>query len=143
MTDSAPLYTTEELTERLYKKLKAEGHHNTKIRLNIIEPAISFKNGKTFISNMADVCESIGRSIDEVITFINNDMSLKAYSIKEGGVVMITGKYDPSALSGSLERYIQNYVICQHCRSTDTYQDTVQRRRVIACRNCGDYTSMR
>lgn len=137
---SSEEYTYEFLLDRVFSKLFSNNpeliQKRDKIRLKPLEVA---KEGtrKTVFNNFSSLCKELNRDNDHVMLFITSELSADA-SIDGTGRLIIRGKYSPSNIEKIVRNYISQYVLCQGCKSMDTFidKDKTTRLTFLRCNIC-------
>lgn len=133
-------YTYEFLLKRVFNKLYSNNPELTqkkdRIRFKPLEVA---KEGtrKTVFTNFSSLCKELNRDNDHVMLFITSELSTDA-SIDGTGRLIIRGKYSPSNIEKIMRNYITQYVLCQGCKSMDTFidKDKTTRLTFFRCNVC-------
>lgn len=133
-------YTYEFLLERVFNKLYSYNPELTqkkdRIRLKPLEVA---KEGtrKTVFSNFSTLCKELNRDKDHLMLFITSELCADA-SIDGNERLIIRGKYSPSHIQKIVRNYITDYVLCQGCKSMDTFidKDKATRLTFLRCNVC-------
>lgn len=92
---------------------------------------------KTVVTNFGALCNDINRSKNHVLSFflceLCNDGSIDAQDR-----MILKGRYTPGAISSIARKYIEQYVMCNGCKSFDTVIDRDKATRLffLRCSNC-------
>lgn len=133
-------YTYDFLLNRVFSKLYNNNpelaQKRDKVRLKPVEVA---KEGtkKTVFSNFAGLCKELNRDKEHLMSFILSELCANG-SIDGTERLIIRGKYPPSAIEKIVRNYINQYVLCQGCKSIDTFIDKDKTTRVtfLRCNIC-------
>jgi translation initiation factor 2 subunit 2 len=92
---------------------------------------------KTVVTNFGTLCNDINRDRNHVMSFflceLNSDCSIDA-----NDRLILKGRYSPGAVSSIARKYIEQYVMCNGCKSFDTIIDRDKATRLffLRCSNC-------
>lgn len=92
---------------------------------------------KTVVTNFGTLCNDINRDKNHVMSFfvceLNSDCSIDA-----NDRLILKGRYSPGAISSIARKYIEQYVMCNGCKSFDTIIDRDKATRLffLRCSNC-------
>ena len=130
MTD----YTTDQLIDRLYKTLE---HNNVpkSNKLVMDSPDVALVNGQTCFKNFTSICENLKRGTNDVKKFFEEEMSTKS-SIDGTGRLLIDGKFRTNNIEKVLLKYMQKYVFCDICKSSNTTLVKEDRIQYMDCMSC-------
>merc|ERR1712080_302700 len=121
------------LLEKAMVQLHREhGNIEKKITLNVKrEP-----NSKTSI-NFSDLAESVNRDPQHLMKFLFHELSTTG-SLNKDGKLFLKGVFLQSQIQELFRVYLDNFVICKTCGSTDkTYIKKEHRLFFLKCDNCG------
>jgi len=133
-------YTYGFLLERLYVNLFNNNPELTqkkdRVRLTSLEVC---KEGtrKTVFTNFSNLCKELNRDKDHLMQFFTSELCVNA-SIDGNDRLIIRGKYSPSQIQKIATNYITQYVLCQGCKSMDTFidKDKTTRLTFLRCNVC-------
>lgn len=92
---------------------------------------------KTVVTNFDVLCKDINRDKNHVLSFflceLCNDGSIDAQDR-----MILKGRYSPGAISSIARKYIEQYVMCNGCKSFNTIIDRDKATRLffLRCSNC-------
>jgi translation initiation factor 2 subunit 2 len=133
-------YTYEFLLDRLFSKLYSSNPELTqkkdKTHLKPVEVAREGTK-KTVFSNFAGFCKVLNREKEHLMSFILSELCADG-SIDGTERLIIRGKYPPSAIEKIVRNYITQYVLCNGCKSLDTFIDKEKATRLtyLRCNVC-------
>eukprot|EP00440_Ansanella_granifera_P001803 gb/GFBE01001945.1/.p1 GENE.gb/GFBE01001945.1/~~gb/GFBE01001945.1/.p1 ORF type:complete len:218 (+),score=69.27 gb/GFBE01001945.1/:1-654(+) len=149
--EKGPLYTYDELLERLYKIIEAKNPSlGTKERY-ILKPPQVVRVGSKKVAwvNFSEICAMMKRPVEHVLQFVLAEFGTEgsiagtATTRAEGqgadGQLILKGKYLPKHCESLLRKYIKEYVTCEMCKSANTElkKDSSTRLTAVECTNCG------
>jgi translation initiation factor 2 subunit 2 len=132
-------YHYEELLGRVFGILRennpelAGEKHKT-----ILKPPQVLREGtkKTVFVNFSELCKAMHRSPDHVITYLLAELGTSG-SLDGQSRLIVKGRFLPKVFEGILRRYINDYVICNMCKSADTLLHKENRLYILRCQACG------
>lgn len=105
----------------------------------VATPKIDTSTTNTYFKNIKKILKQINRPPDHFLSFINKNIGETNWmtSHKKDGLVII-GKIPKNKVISSVEKYINNYVICKFCssRATKLKKITELRCYQISCKKC-------
>ena len=123
-------YTTEQLLDRAYQNI-----HIDKKKVKLERPQYERKDGKGYIYNFGKLASSLNREVEELKEYFKDELNIDC-TIKPGDVL----KIDKVAIKGSVEniymKYIQQKVMCEACKSIQTYVVKEERINYRVCNSC-------
>nr|XP_043637595.1 eukaryotic translation initiation factor 2 subunit beta-like [Erigeron canadensis] len=137
-------YYYEELLTRVFHTLR---ENNPELagdrRRTVIRPPQVLREGtkKTVFVNFMDLCRTMHRQPDHVMTFLLAEMGTSG-SLDGQQRLVVKGRFAPKNFEGILRRYINEYVICNGCRSPDTILSKENRLFFLRCEQCGSGRSV-
>nr|ABK22171.1 unknown [Picea sitchensis] len=132
-------YKYEELLDRVFNILR---EHNPELagekRRTVMRPPQVLREGtkKTVFVNFMDLCKTMHRQPEHVMTFLLAEMGTSG-SLDGQQRLVIKGRFAPKNFEGILRRYINEYVICNGCKSPDTILSKENRLFFLRCEQCG------
>lgn len=131
-------YHYEELLSRFFTILReknpALAGEKSKI---ILKPPKVMREGtkKTVFENLIEICESINRDPQHVVSYLLAELGTNG-SIDGQNRLVIKGRFLPKVFEGVLRHYINEYVLCTMCKSTDTTLLREGRLFILRCNSC-------
>ncbi|KAL4857497.1 Eukaryotic translation initiation factor 2 subunit beta [Chlorella vulgaris] len=133
-------YTYEELLDRVFNILKA---HNPELtgerRRTTLKPPQVAREGtkKTVFTNFMELCKSMNRNHEHVLQFLLSELGTSG-SLDGTQRLIVKGRFLPKAFETVLRRYINDYVLCNSCKSVDTLldRDSATRIMFLRCQQC-------
>ena len=134
-------YKYEELLDRIFGLLKQNNPELTgEKRRTVLKPPQVLREGtkKTVFVNFSDLCKAMHRTQEHVLNFLLAELGTSG-SLDGQQRLIVKGRFLPKAFEGVLRRYVNEYVLCQACKSPDTLLDKDERTRlyVLRCQQCG------
>lgn len=89
-------------------------------------PAIALKHEgkgkmkKTLLVNIKDVCESLGRPADYLMTYLGQKLSAMAKVEKELGLSYVTGHHEYAQVQELVLNFVRDAVMCRRCHKPET-----------------------
>ncbi|XP_044491242.1 eukaryotic translation initiation factor 2 subunit beta-like isoform X3 [Mangifera indica] len=137
-------YRYEELLSRMFNMLRennlelAGDKHRTVMR----PPQILLEGTKkTLFVNFMDLCKTMHRQAEDVMTFLLAEMGAIGYFDRQQQLV-VKGRFPPKIFEGILHRYINEYVICNDCKSPNTILTREDCVFFLGCEQCGSVQSV-
>jgi len=117
----------------IYNKLD-EKKDNYKIRLDQIEI-----KDKKFFPNAKQVFKSLSRPPDHIIDFMSTEMKCSVNwmnSNKNDGLIFSEKKFNKKIVTNIIIKYINKFVKCKYCNSTNTKFKLYNKKPGLLCRQC-------
>ncbi|KAD5507943.1 hypothetical protein R6Q59_026806 [Mikania micrantha] len=137
-------YTYDELLGRVFYILR---ENNPELagdrRRTVMRPPQVLREGtkKTVFVNFMDLCKSMHRQPDHVMTFLLAELGTSG-SLDGQQRLVVKGRFAPKNFEGILRRYVNEYVICNGCKSSDTILSKENRLFFLRCEKCGSGRSV-
>uniref|UniRef100_A0A7N0U4X0 Eukaryotic translation initiation factor 2 subunit beta n=1 Tax=Kalanchoe fedtschenkoi TaxID=63787 RepID=A0A7N0U4X0_KALFE len=137
-------YKYEELLSRVFNILR---ENNPELagdrRRTVMRPPQVLREGtkKTVFVNFMDLCKTMHRQPEHVMTFLLAEMGTSG-SLDGQQRLVVKGRFAPKNFEGILRRYINEYVICNGCKSPDTILSKENRLFFLRCEQCGSGRSV-
>ncbi|CAN1255399.1 Eukaryotic translation initiation factor 2 subunit beta [Linum perenne] len=128
-------YTYTELLDRVFNNLR---EYNPELsgdrRRTVMRPPQVLREGtkKTVFANFMDLCKSMHRQPDHVMAFLLAELGTSG-SLDGQQRLVVKGRFAPKNFEGILRRYINEYVICNGCKSPDTILSKENRIFFLRC----------
>ncbi|GKC92516.1 eukaryotic translation initiation factor 2 subunit beta-like protein [Tanacetum coccineum] len=128
-------YQYEELLGRVFHILR---EHNPELagdrRRTVMRPPQVLREGtkKTVFANFMELCKSMHRQPEHVMTFLMAELGTSG-SLDGQQRLVVKGRFAPKNFEGILRRYINEYVICNGCKSPDTILSKENRLFFLRC----------
>ncbi|PKA50550.1 Eukaryotic translation initiation factor 2 subunit beta [Apostasia shenzhenica] len=132
-------YKYEELLDRVFNTLR---ENNPDLagdrRRTVMRPPQVLREGtkKTVFVNFMDLCKTMHRQPEHVMTFLLAEMGTSG-SLDGQQRLVVKGRFAPKNFEGILRRYVNEYVICNGCKSPDTILSKENRLFFLCCEQCG------
>ncbi|KAK9682721.1 hypothetical protein RND81_10G091900 [Saponaria officinalis] len=137
-------YLYEELLGRVFNILR---ENNPELagdrRRTVMRPPQVMREGtkKTVFANFTDLCKMMHRQPDHVMAFLLAELGTSG-SLDGQQRLVIKGRFAPKNFEGILRRYVNEYVICNGCKSSDTILSKENRLLFLRCEQCGSGRSV-
>ncbi|KAK9167898.1 hypothetical protein Syun_000038 [Stephania yunnanensis] len=137
-------YEYEELLGRVFNILRQK---NPELagdrRRTVMRPPEVLREGtkKTVFVNFMDLCKTMHRQPEHVMTFLLAEMGTSG-SLDGQQRLVVKGRFAPKNFEGILRRYINEYVICNGCKSPNTILSKENRLFFLRCEQCGSGRSV-
>ncbi|XP_042506972.1 eukaryotic translation initiation factor 2 subunit beta-like [Macadamia integrifolia] len=137
-------YEYEELLGRVFNILR---ENNPELagdrRRTVMRPPQVLREGtkKTVFVNFMDLCKTMHRQPEHVMNFLLAEMGTSG-SLDGQQRLVVKGRFAPKNFEGILRRYINEYVICNGCKSPDTILSKENRLFFLRCEQCGSGRSV-
>ncbi|PWA55080.1 eukaryotic translation initiation factor 2 subunit beta [Artemisia annua] len=137
-------YLYEELLGRVFHILR---ENNPELagdrRRTVMRPPQVLREGtkKTVFVNFMDLCKSMHRQPEHVMTFLLAELGTSG-SLDGQQRLVVKGRFAPKNFEGILRRYVNEYVICNGCKSPDTILSKENRLFFLRCEKCGSGRSV-
>mmetsp|Transcript_25571 Transcript_25571/g.35295 ORF Transcript_25571/g.35295 Transcript_25571/m.35295 type:complete len:291 (+) Transcript_25571:73-945(+) len=132
-------YHYEELLGRVYGILRSNNPELAgEKQKTILKPPQVLREGtkKTVFVNFMELCKTMHRQPDHVMGYMNAELGTSG-SLDGQQRLIMKGRFTPKVFEGILRRYVNEYVICNMCKSTDTLLSREQRLFILRCQPCG------
>ncbi|XP_077214795.1 eukaryotic translation initiation factor 2 subunit beta-like isoform X2 [Tasmannia lanceolata] len=132
-------YEYEELLGRVFNILR---ENNPELagdrRRTVMRPPQVLREGtkKTVFVNFMDLCKTMHRQPEHVMNFLLAEMGTSG-SLDGQQRLVVKGRFAPKNFEGILRRYVNEYVICNGCKSPDTILSKENRLFFLRCEQCG------
>ncbi|EFJ17507.1 hypothetical protein SELMODRAFT_114331, partial [Selaginella moellendorffii] len=137
-------YFYEELLGRVFNIL----HENNpelagEKRRTIMRPPQVLREGtkKTVFVNFMDLCKIMHRQPEHVMAFLLAELGTSG-SLDGQQRLVVKGRFVPKNFEGILRRYVNEYVMCNGCKSPDTILSKENRLFFLRCEQCGSSRSV-
>lgn len=131
-------FNYEMLLTRIYNILKANNPAlSEKTKLVIKPPQIVKATGKrTFWVNFVEICNQMKRAPEHVLAFVTAELGAEG-SINEEKM-LLKDKFNTKQIESLLKKYINEYVICSLCKTSNTVliKDSNTRLYILKCESC-------
>ncbi|KAI3771269.1 hypothetical protein L6452_02429 [Arctium lappa] len=137
-------YKYEELLGRVFHILR---ENNPELagdrRRTVMRPPQVLREGtkKTVFVNFMDLCKSMHRQPEHAMTFLLAELGTSG-SLDGQQRLVVKGRFAPKNFEGILRRYVNEYVICNGCKSPETILSKENRLFFLRCEKCGSGRSV-
>ncbi|KAG0596752.1 hypothetical protein M758_UG282300 [Ceratodon purpureus] len=132
-------YNYEELLGRVFNILRENNPElSAERRRTIMRPPQVLREGtkKTVFVNFMDLCKTMHRQPEHVMTFLLAELGTSG-SLDGQQRLVVKGRFAPKVFEGILRRYVNEYVMCNGCKSPDTILSKENRLFFLRCEQCG------
>ncbi|KAL6557101.1 hypothetical protein OROMI_017451 [Orobanche minor] len=137
-------YEYDELLGRVFNNLR---ENNPELagdrRKTVMRPPQVLREGtkKTVFVNFMDLCKTMHRQHEHAMTYLLAEMGTSG-SLDGQQRLVVKGRFAPKNFEGILRHYMNEYVICNGCKSTDTILSKENRLFFLRCEKCGSGSSV-
>ncbi|MEM5831584.1 MAG: translation initiation factor IF-2 subunit beta [Candidatus Aenigmatarchaeota archaeon] len=117
-----------DLLEKAFEKVRG-GKDGT--RFKIPEIKISIIKNKTIIENFLEIVTILRRSKEDLLKFFSKELG--AAATLNSTKLIINKIVKKEVLDEKLKKFIEEYVLCKHCKSPDT---KIENKKIV-CEACG------
>ncbi len=125
--------------DSLLKKIPFELNQQTEIKKLILKPPriVRISTRKVSWTNFNELCSAINRNPEHVMQFFLEELSTTGV-INGAYHLIINGRYRSQNIETLIKQYVNKYVICRMCRSSDTKfeRNATNRLYFINCQLC-------
>jgi translation initiation factor 2 subunit 2 len=132
-------YKYEELLGRVFNILRENNPElSAERRRTIMRPPQVLREGtkKTVFVNFMDLCKTMHRQPEHVMAFLLAELGTSG-SLDGQQRLVVKGRFAPKVFEGILRRYVNEYVMCNGCKSPDTILSKENRLFFLRCEQCG------
>jgi len=98
------------------------------------------KMRKSVLVNLADVCRSVGRPVEHVLTYLGQSFSAATKIEKDTGKAYVTGAHSVEDIQLCVLKFIQETIMCHHCHLPETscqIEGTKKKKDLfLSCKAC-------
>eukprot|EP00249_Psilotum_nudum_P018174 c26675_g2_i2 orf=549-929(+) len=91
---------------------------------------------KTVFVNFMDLCKIMHRQPEHVMNYLLAEMGTSG-NLDGQQRLVVKGRFAPKNFEGILRRYVNEYVMCNGCKSPDTVLSKENRLFFLRCEQCG------
>ena len=110
-----------------------------KKKLVISKPEIDTSTTNTYWRNIKKILRQINRNPDHFVDYLNKEIGNVNWlsNSKSDGLVII-GKYRKDKINELLKKYLNNYVVCNSCKTSNSslVKDSNIKKYKFICKNC-------
>eukprot|EP01064_Diplonema_japonicum_P000059 TRINITY_DN1002_c0_g3_i1.p1 TRINITY_DN1002_c0_g3~~TRINITY_DN1002_c0_g3_i1.p1 ORF type:complete len:261 (+),score=75.42 TRINITY_DN1002_c0_g3_i1:76-858(+) len=132
-------YTYPEILSRVYDRIKANNPQLGVKTVYKIRPPNVVRDGtkKVAFTNFAEICKSLNRNQEHVFNYTVTELGTSG-NIDGNNCLILKGRLNTKHIEGLLRKYIDAYVTCSMCHSTDTklVKDPHSRLTTLQCNQC-------
>ncbi len=93
------------------------------------------EGNKTIVTNLAQIAGGMRRELNHLLKFLNKELAVKA--VDEGNRVIFFSKVSSSRINDKINKYVEEYVMCNKCNRPDTKIEKIKGVEYIVCSACG------
>lgn len=128
MRDDDDDYTYQELLHRCHTI------PTTKTILRV--PIVVVRSKMTSFVNFEETHEKLHRQPEHLKNFLCTELSTTG-SIDENGQLMVKGRFKSENFQKLLRVYVEQYILCATCKSSNTTLSKENRLQMLQCHSCG------
>ena len=132
-------HTYEEMLKRAFKLLPEAKAGESRFEIPKVHGRL--QGNQTIITNFQQISSILRRDISHLFKFMLRDLATTG-DIKANSVVFM-GKFAPTRLNTKIEKYVKEFVLCNHCGKPDT--ELIKEKGITfkRCEACGTKQSIR
>lgn len=137
-------YDYEELLSRVFNALRECNPELAGGRRKLVmRPPEVLREGtkKTVLVNFIEYCTMMHRQPDHLMSFLETEMGTTA-SLDGHQRFVVKGRFPPRSFATILRQYMNDYVICNGCKSHATILSRENRLLFLRCEQCGSERSV-
>jgi translation initiation factor 2 subunit 2 len=123
----------EQLLNQAYDKVKVIESSGGRFEIPKIEGF--FQGKKTIITNFFQLASHLRRTPEHLIKFLTKELATKA--VQEGDRLIFNMKISSKKINPKIERYVEEFVLCQECKKPDTELIKENKMTMVHCLACG------
>ncbi|KAI3659181.1 hypothetical protein MP638_006963 [Amoeboaphelidium occidentale] len=105
-------------------------------KFQMLLPVVERDGKKSIFVNIEAVCARMKRSPKHLEEYIFAELGTQG-SVDGAARLVIKGRYQQRQIENVLRKYIDEYVMCKTCKSTDTHLNKENRLSFLHCDTCG------
>lgn len=110
-------------------------------RFIVPEAKVYIEGKTTVIENFSDIVSVLRREPDHVMKYLLGELGTAGKI--DGSRAIFNGKFDKNQITGLIEKYTEDYVICSECGKPDTRLVKEGRIVTLRCDACGGHRPVR
>ncbi|MGQ9718687.1 MAG: translation initiation factor IF-2 subunit beta [Nitrososphaerales archaeon] len=131
----------EDLLKRLKNSQTAVEPGAKVARLELPEPHIFWVGNKTIFRNFMEFSRLMRRNPNHILMFLAKELATAASL--DGERAIFIGRKERQSFSVLIGRYMNNFVTCPICGSSDTHFERTKRVQFLVCEACGAKSSIK
>lgn len=132
-------YKYEDMLERAYKKLPEKTRKESRFEIPKIDSQI--QGNRTIIKTFPALARKINRKPDHFFKFLLRELATTGK--ENGNMVTFMGKFSNDLLQHKLNKYLEEFVLCNQCKKPDTELKKEKGLTFKVCEACGAKSSVR
>jgi translation initiation factor 2 subunit 2 len=124
--------------KKLLKKALSELPESTKPtteRFEIPKVQGHVEGNKTIITNFNQICSMFRRETSQLLKYLQRELATPA--TLDGSRLILGRKVSSELINAKIEKYVEEFVLCQECKKPDTILKKQDKILVISCTACG------
>lgn len=109
-------------------------------RFEIPEVQTSKRGNRTVITNFSEIADTLNREEDHLSKYLVGELGTSGQV--DGNELVLQGKFRRGLISGKIEDYTDEYVICDECSRPDTDMRKEKGVLIMKCQACGARSSI-
>lgn len=105
-------------------------------RFDVPDPEVRQEGNVTVYENFQDTLDRLGRDDEHLLKFLQDELGTSAH-IDESGRARLTGEFGQGRISGAIDEYAEEFVLCSECGLPDTRLEREQGAVLLRCEACG------
>jgi len=136
-------YSYDELLTRVFDIMKTCNHEDKNKEELTLAPLKIVHCGKrrTSFINFGETCKSLQRTSKHLMAFILADLNTSG-TLDSKGRLVLKGRFPPKQIENLVNRYMDEYILCHACRSSNTRLVREGRLYFVTCDSCDSKSSV-
>lgn len=110
-------------------------------RFDIPKIQSNIEGNRTFLRNFFEIANFLNRKSTHFLKFLTNELGTSGNV--DGNRIIFQGKHTRMQIEKALNRYVEQYVLCQTCGKPDTRLEIQDRILIMRCDACGASQAVR
>ena len=130
--------TYEEMLKKAYEELPESTDEKSRFEIPKVRGHI--QGNKTVISNFYQIAQALGRKPEQLIKYLTKELATPVTT--KSNYVEFGAKMPASRINERIEKYVEDYVLCNECGKPDTKLLKEGKYMFIKCLACGSRRSV-
>lgn len=136
ISSNATLHSYEEMLKCAFESMHSANIGSTASKkLSLPAIGLTKKAKKTIFTNFVEICRILKRDVEHVKQYICTEQNAEA-SIDGNGGLVISGRLQSTTIEKLINQYVNQFVKCPVCGSTNTELEKRNRLLFILCKQC-------
>lgn len=107
------------------------------IRFDPPSPKVQKEGASTILVNSKKIADYVNRDMDEIVTFLQQELGTNASIDEDNNRVHLKGDFDKDDVGRSIDNFVEMFVLCEQCGSPDTFYEEQKGVEIVRCSACG------